>query len=152
MDSDELRSTVSARSFTGFLACSILNSVQSRVLERPSRLRSRTRLLRGSEAAMEALLPAGLGASGLGLGSWVVCRHGSSVTGLFTFSSGRDLNGQNTPCNQKDGFNRVKLFTLIHDCSIKLCWTDEAELCTRSSTQKVEKHRHQTYTRCTRLG
>lgn len=56
VENDELRSTVSARSFTGFPDCSILNSDQSKVFERPSRLRSRTLLLRGSEA----LLPAGL--------------------------------------------------------------------------------------------
>lgn len=98
VENDELRSTVSARSFTGFSVCSVLNSDQSKVLERPSRLRSRTRLLRGSEGGTAALLPAGclwtsdLGASGLGLGSVVVCGHGSNIT--FIFSSGRDLNEQ----------------------------------------------------------
>lgn len=73
VENDELRSTVSARSFTGFSLCSILNSDQSKVLERPSRLRSRTRLLRGSEEGPEVSLPAGwlwvpdFWASGLGL-------------------------------------------------------------------------------------
>lgn len=80
MENDELRSTVSACSFTGFSFRSILNSVQSKVFERPSRLRSRTLLLRGSEAGAEALLPDGclcpsdLGISGLWLGS------GSNIT------------------------------------------------------------------------
>lgn len=59
VDNEELRSTVSARAFAGFSLCSILNSDQSKVLERPSRLRSRTRLLRGSEDGAEASAPAG---------------------------------------------------------------------------------------------
>lgn len=100
VDNDELRSTVSARSFRGFSLCSTLNSDQSKVLERPSRLRSRTRLLRGSEGRAEVLLPAGclwtsgLGVSGLGLGSGVVCEQGSNITLAFIVSSGRDLNKQ----------------------------------------------------------
>lgn len=56
VEHDELRSTVSARSFVGFSVFSILNSDQSNVFERPSRLRSRTLLLRGSEAETEPLL------------------------------------------------------------------------------------------------
>lgn len=59
VEKDELRSTVSARAFAGFSLCSILNSDQSKVLERPSRLRSRTRLLRGSEDGAEVSVPAG---------------------------------------------------------------------------------------------
>ncbi|TNN21712.1 hypothetical protein EYF80_068176 [Liparis tanakae] len=59
VENEELRSMVSARSFTDFSARSVLNSDQSKVLERPSRLRSRTRLFLSSEAleaeALEAL-------------------------------------------------------------------------------------------------
>lgn len=96
-ENDELRSTVSARSFTGFSGFSVLNSVQSKVLERPSRLRSRTLLLRGSGGGEDALLQlvglliSVLGASEVGLGSEIGCEHGSSVTWAFRFSSGRDL-------------------------------------------------------------
>lgn len=61
VEKDELRSTVSARAFAGFSLCSILNSDQSKVLERPSRLRSRTRLLRASEDGVEASVLAGSG-------------------------------------------------------------------------------------------
>lgn len=57
VENAELRSTVSARSFTGFSFLSILNSVQSKVLERPSRRRSRTPFLRGSDGGVAALLP-----------------------------------------------------------------------------------------------
>lgn len=97
VENDELRPIVSARSFTDFSVRSVLNSDQSKVLERPSRLRSRTRLFLSSEAlAAEALAPAGClwtsdsGASGLGLGSEVTCGHGSNSTWAFVFSSARD--------------------------------------------------------------
>lgn len=105
VENDELRSTVSARSFAGFSVCSILNSDQSKVLERPSRLRSRTWLLRGSEGGAEALLQASclwtsdLGVTGLGLGSGVACGHVSNITWAFVFSSGKDLNGQHKKRN-----------------------------------------------------
>lgn len=100
VENDELKSTVSARSFTGFSLCSILNSDQSKVFERPSRLRSQILLLRGLEEGAEALLPAGcLWTSALGdsvprLGSGLVCEHGSNITWAFNVSSGRDLNEQ----------------------------------------------------------
>ena len=98
VDNDELRSTVSARSFTGFPVCSILNSDQSKVLERPSRLRSQTRLLRGSEVLLPAgcLLSSDLRALRLLFGSGVDCELDSNITWAFIFSSGRDLNEQNT--------------------------------------------------------
>lgn len=55
VEQEELKSTVSARSFGGFSVWSTLNSDQSKVFERPSRRRSRTLLLRGSETGAAIL-------------------------------------------------------------------------------------------------